>query len=557
MTFENKGIDTSTKVISNNSERLLSGFVEAKHDGKLVIAECRGYAHRLIKYSKDFWCIGGSDSYNFDEETKYDVEKGYFYRLNVKKASGSGAIAPDEFNYETKFEYELWEEDKYVTVNPGKNLLTKNIVRNNAYMTENGAVGNDYWAIGEKIDVKGHDGQTICCNAWHSSKPNIFVMSDGTTKSVTAADNKSVVIPDGAIWLIPHINIGNVPFVAAQVEIGSTTTEYTAYNPIGGYIESSSSAEVSEDNVVIPHVKGLKDDNADFPYDSETRLNDIYNWFDNLTEIFSHSMTKTRYGTTEVPTRSEDSNTYDMNAYVIEPLGTSKSKIILASGIHGGSSNGDEPTGVAALAYWVKDFMYNYNSNIVYEELRKSCTIVVMPVLNPWGYQNKFRGNGRSVDLNRNFDNGFTPNAESYDGTTSGTSAFSESESKAIRDYISQNHSDAKMYIEWHTRGKGSMATDNRWLLLHPSTFTDAIPVLSKIGSHLVSKYGGVVNVNSAVPEGHAYNYVNNVIGVKSVEPECFNLYNKNMSTYVNADTVAQNVDYVGTIIRRMFNSFK
>ena len=56
--------------------------------------------------------------------------------------------------------------------------------------------------------------------------------------------------------------------------------------------------------------------------------------------------------------------------------------------------------------------------------MKNNCKIIIIPVINPWGYQNGRRCNGRGVDLNRNFDYNFKVGT-SY-GYSTGDSAFSE-----------------------------------------------------------------------------------------------------------------------------------
>lgn len=64
--------------------------------------------------------------------------------------------------------------------------------------------------------------------------------------------------------------------------------------------------------------------------------------------------------------------------------------------------------------------------------LRKNVRLIVVPIVNPWGFANQERENSNNVDLNRNFDyywengTGTSPSKANYKGKH----PFSEKESK-------------------------------------------------------------------------------------------------------------------------------
>lgn len=74
------------------------------------------------------------------------------------------------------------------------------------------------------------------------------------------------------------------------------------------------------------------------------------------------------------------------------------------------------------------------------------------------------------VDPNRNFDfHWMETGASDYecDETYAGPSAFSESETSALRDYINANKADLKLYLTFHSYGQ---------YLLYPWGYTSALP---------------------------------------------------------------------------------
>lgn len=72
--------------------------------------------------------------------------------------------------------------------------------------------------------------------------------------------------------------------------------------------------------------------------------------------------------------------------------------------------------------------------------------MIVVPLQNPWGFDNRTRYNSNGVDLNRNYDYGW----EKENSTVKGTAPFSEKETQYMRDLIQMNK-DAIHFIDYHT----------------------------------------------------------------------------------------------------------
>lgn len=99
----------------------------------------------------------------------------------------------------------------------------------------------------------------------------------------------------------------------------------------------------------------------------------------------------------------------------------------LTGGIHG-----DEKMSVELMIRLIEYLTSNYNSDPAVKNLVDNRYICIIPVLNPDGLAADSRYNSRGVDLNRNF-NDFWNHWTS--GSRQGASAFSESETKALRDF--------------------------------------------------------------------------------------------------------------------------
>lgn len=308
-------------------------------------------------------------------------------------------------------------------------------------------------------------------------------------------------------------------------------------------------------------VFGLDNPKSDFHYDSETRLSDVYNWYDILKCSFPRNITKEQIGTTTTPISpysDVDNSTYPIYAYIIQgDRYVSGNDFILTSGIHGDGPGGDGIQSVVALAYFIRDMLSNPQKNKFLSFMKYNCKILVIPVLNPWGYQNGYRGNGRNVDINRNFDYNFVPDSIA-ENTTSGSSAFSENESQAIATYLQENYSSAKFLHDFHTRGGDVWPTDDRWFTNTTDTNTKIQAAVTEVGYLMRRLYGGTVaNNTQAASDLHATlrGYTDQVIGVPAVLMECLKSVNKDILTFNSDMVLRQYTQYLGSLVQAEVNA--
>ncbi len=113
----------------------------------------------------------------------------------------------------------------------------------------------------------------------------------------------------------------------------------------------------------------------------------------------------------------------------------------LTGGIHG-----NEMMGVELLIRFIEYLTYGYSTNPEIKDLVDSRYICIIPVLNPDGLAAKSRYNSKGVDLNRNFND-----ADNHwiSDSRSGSSPFSESESRALRDFSTPGK--FNLSITYHT----------------------------------------------------------------------------------------------------------
>ncbi len=97
-----------------------------------------------------------------------------------------------------------------------------------------------------------------------------------------------------------------------------------------------------------------------------------------------------------------------------------------------GSIHGDENITTEVLLEFIEYATEGYYSNDYIKSIIDNRYIVIIPIVNPDGFEQGLRCNANGVDLNRNFDVAWIP------GEKHGTSPFSEIETSSFRDYSNE-----------------------------------------------------------------------------------------------------------------------
>lgn len=260
---------------------------------------------------------------------------------------------------------------------------------------------------------------------------------------------------------------------------------------------------------------------------SPVDYNEMIKRYDTLMSDHTDYVTKKIIG-------KDQSNKYDICVYNFSakqigiagiPKGESYSPdtiptIILDAGIHG-----FEKPMVSALVNAMDQITNNWVNDPVLTWLHWNFKIIVVPVANPYGYENNIRVNYNKVDLNRNFN--VTNYFDKGDDTTEhdryrGSSPLSEKESQYINNLLHDNQEKAWLYLNLHTFGDGSDYNKMTSYEFMPILPTDKIAqagietiktlTLSAWQHHnlnTVSGYIGTVNVDEigAMAAGQANEY--------------------------------------------------
>ena len=199
----------------------------------------------------------------------------------------------------------------------------------------------------------------------------------------------------------------------------------------------------------------------DCAYNELPDLTTFYSYFDGLVD--NAYVTKTVIG------NEGSTDAYPINAYRFKPASPTVDnktkyqvipKLIITSCIHG-----EEKPSAFAMLNLCKNLKDNWVGNGFLTYLRFNIELIVIPILNPWGYANNTRGNYNHVDLNRNFDYNWENqgSTDSTDQRYRGTSANSENETQAIINFVNAEKNNLLGHIDVHSLGSG----DTRWELLY------------------------------------------------------------------------------------------
>ena len=350
----------------------------------------------------------------------------------------------------------------------------------------------------------------------------------------------------------------NVPETAKTVIISCKSDHKSVFtiNGSGNIKTVIKGGKISSTEYRVPDwVFGSNSEKSDFPYNSQTRVEDIYNYFDTLVSMFPRNVTKVNLGNTSTPTgdwASIDPNVYPMNAYVIQgDRYIQGNDFIILSNIHG-----SEWYCATNVAYFVKNMLFNPDANEFLSFIKWNCRILIVPLMNPWGYQNVQRGNGRGVDMNRNYNLNWDGTTE-YSPLTGGTEPFSENETSLVNTYISQNFSNAKFLVELHSRGRSVLTTDDRWWTKVNSNRTEMQELTSKVNLYMRRLFGGVDSTNvtqEQTPTCRAYyDFVCDIPGILMESEEAFN---KDASTFETDEVAVQNAKWFGAMIQTLVQTY-
>lgn len=221
----------------------------------------------------------------------------------------------------------------------------------------------------------------------------------------------------------------------------------------------------------------------------------------------------------------DESGTYDIWCYDFIPY-NAKKKVMLSSGMH----TYEFPASFG-LARWVKEYMESSDS--VFQYMRQNVHFSIIPIVNPWGWnQNpKKYGNVNGVNMNRNFNDwndvwsdfpSYTPQQNEWN--VKGDAPFSEAETKILCNWMKAN-TDADFYIDCHTGlGNSRASYGDVWYIAISDNvnLTKIQSAASALMTHLQTTYGQTPKLNAVIDAESSIKqrYGDSVIGIPTITTE-------------------------------------
>lgn len=182
-------------------------------------------------------------------------------------------------------------------------------------------------------------------------------------------------------------------------------------------------------------------------------------------------------------------------------------KILITGGLHGDEKN--SPFGIYFL---VRDILTHWGDNDLLEYLRWNVHLVIIPVVNPYGFDNPntqqgSRYNGNHVNINRNFDyNWASMVSDPTDANYRGTAPASEIETQNVINLVNDNQ-DAIYYLDYHTNGQSG--TDPLYTMWHIYPVSDPLHSMQPISEYHLAKMSRIAKLNYGQSEDNDfYGYI-------------------------------------------------
>lgn len=158
-------------------------------------------------------------------------------------------------------------------------------------------------------------------------------------------------------------------------------------------------------------------------------------------------------------------------------------KVVIIAGQHG-----FEKSNVFGLYHFVDNLLNKWTQHPALEYLRNHVELMIIPVLNTYGFDNLSYKNANGVNTNRNYNSHW----ELIEDTTSpqygGAEPFDQPETQIVRDLLTMNTS-ALIVIDFHTCGGTSVAkyAEVNWCGLCPSADTYYNRMMDAVAYHLAA----------------------------------------------------------------------
>jgi predicted deacylase len=237
--------------------------------------------------------------------------------------------------------------------------------------------------------------------------------------------------------------------------------------------------------------------------------------------------------------------------------------IVMDFGIHGS----ERPCVLAGLNFF-EQLAADFGKDTPYGWIRRNVKFSIIPVSNPWGYENNRRVNANHVDLNRNFPIDWNRGGTS-DSTSDqyrGSAALSEVEAQYISALLTEYQNRAVVYFNWHTFGNWSnwkitcfsFADCEPDKMLKAAIQTTERMSVNAWQNHAVDSDGEyITTVQMEVRgDGGLSDKYGASLGIPSSCSEClYKLYDGSAGTVYDTTANSMNVEFVALCVQSAFQT--
>lgn len=380
-----------------------------------------------VKYGKYY---GASILNNGDRVIGYGESSSFIVRMNLQLADGS-IVVYNNNDY-------TWRDNTYGVGNYIIKILHENAVamRVQFYIITSVNNATDFKLL-EPMIVEGDS----VADAYNKTINYEYISGDTETtvewRNTGLVYNQPVDYEERVIEL--ESDVSNIQEHLAELEsnIGNPLSASPYYRDVNFGV------------LPFSYYRGVADSYENSAFGWTTQYADYIALWKSLVEPHSSYVTETALGV------ASDGQTIYL--YNFKPVGLSNSdkpipKIIIIAGQHGG-----ETANVFGLYYFVANLLNRWNQHPALEYLRNHVELMIVPVLNTYGFDNRSYKNANGVNLNRNYDSKWTLVEDTTSNQYGGAEPFDQSETQIVRDLL-LNNKDAVLVIDSHVNGGGKVA---------------------------------------------------------------------------------------------------
>ena len=416
-----------------------------------------------------------------DSDLRQTVTTGENERYLVAYLSNTGE-PPTQFQVEIGSEDTSFESPFAVELEFAKKSINHKAVIDRFGILNGRPDGFNLSFMNEKITTKaypqgivlvGSDTYALKDGEYSLSNPNSFAVTiclDLKTRDIKVIPTSEVNLPENDDLII--LGFANRRDETFHIN-GLHSYEGDAVRPYtgkGGNASQDNRVFIS-DRITTPYRATLP--NFTDPFQS---VDTMYGIFDALVNEFPDYVTKTLLA-------NEESG-LPIYRYDFKPTDTISShqtpKMILTA------THAHEVHADYGLAFFLDDLARNWQSKDELKMLRWNVHLIVVPVPNPYGFENGQRTNFNGVDLNRNYPAGWSPDYTNEGYDYPGTEPLSEVGTQVMDQILNENR-DALFVLDAHNYGGASGDPTQGGTLL----FTESsLPESREIGEQHVRLMG-------------------------------------------------------------------